>query len=356
VVEGLITDQPGRYTIKVSQSIPLGAKAELRPVTGCNVFIMGGNNNEKLYDIGGGSYITNGSFKGEVGMTYRLKIEIFNLVRTQKVLAHVLQSLPMEMLPVPEIDSLFFKKETIRVEDGFSSPGEGCQIYINTSDPANICKYYRWDYTETWKLETPHYNRTINRNCWITNKSGDINIKSSNDLNINRIENYPVKFISNESDRLAVRYHIRVDQYSVSENEYNYWKDLQNITEETGNLYDIIPSAVVGNMYCVEEPDRVILGYFSVSASRSKMIYIDERFEGLIDLYSRCVEDTTFQQGRPGWPDAAWYSLNGTVFWIVEDMINSAGPKYIITTQDKSCVDCTTRGSLLKPDFWRDEN
>jgi hypothetical protein len=213
-----------------------------------------------------------------------------------------------------------------------------------------------WDYTETWKLETPHYNRTINRNCCITNKSGDINIKSSNDLNINRIENYPVKFISNESDRLAVRYHIRVDQYSVSENEYNYWKDLQNITEETGNLYDIIPSAVVGNMYCVEEPDRVILGYFSVSASRSKMIYIDERFEGLIDLYSRCVEDTTFQQGRPGWPDAAWYSLNGTVFWIVEDMINSAGPKYIITTQDKSCVDCTTRGSLLKPDFWRDEN
>ena len=37
VVEGLITDQPGPNTIKLSKSLPFGKKSEAKPLSGCLV-------------------------------------------------------------------------------------------------------------------------------------------------------------------------------------------------------------------------------------------------------------------------------------------------------------------------------
>jgi hypothetical protein len=39
VVEGMITDQPETYTVKLSKSMPLGKKATLRPLKGCTVSV-----------------------------------------------------------------------------------------------------------------------------------------------------------------------------------------------------------------------------------------------------------------------------------------------------------------------------
>ncbi len=39
VVEGLITDQPEVYTIKLSESLPLGITTTLKPLKGCTVSI-----------------------------------------------------------------------------------------------------------------------------------------------------------------------------------------------------------------------------------------------------------------------------------------------------------------------------
>ena len=113
-----------------------------------------------------------------------------------------------------------------------------------------------------------------------------------------RVARLPLHFISNESDRLAERYSILVNQYSLNEDEYNYWEKLQNISEEVGSLYDITPSSIPGNIFCIEDPAEQVLGYFSVSAKTSKRTYIDENFRGLINLYSECESDTIYG-GRP---------------------------------------------------------
>jgi hypothetical protein len=81
-----------------------------------------------------------------------------------------------------------------------------------------------------------------------------------------------LKFISNLTDRLRVGYSILVDQYSLNEDEYLYWEKLQSITEQVGGLYDIIPSPVPSNVYCVDDPNEKVLGYFSVSANTSKRL------------------------------------------------------------------------------------
>jgi len=46
------------------------------------------------------------------------------------------ESLPVEMKPVPPIDSVYYEKKIISETAGITNE-EGCQVYLNTHDPAN---------------------------------------------------------------------------------------------------------------------------------------------------------------------------------------------------------------------------
>jgi hypothetical protein len=249
----------------------------------------------------------------------------------------------MEMRTVPRIDSLYYEKVVISERNEYSGAKEGSQVYLNALDPQGLCKFYRWDYSETWKFRLPYM--VPNNTCWITNNSNEINIKSTSVLTEDRISRFPLKFISNETDRLAVRYSILVNQYSLNEDEYIYWEKLQSISEEVGSLYDITPSSIPGNIFCIEDPAEQVLGYFSVSAKTSKRIYIDDNFSGLINYYSTCPYDTIYGTG-------AIPNLNSAV-WVIEENLY-AMPPYRILTEQKYCADCTTRGTTTMPAFWEE--
>jgi len=104
-----------------------------------------------------------------------------------------------------------------------------------------------------------------------------------------------------------------VNQYSLNEDEYIYWEKLQNISEEVGSLYDITPSSISGNIFCIEDPAEQVLGYFSVSAKTSKRIYIDGYFRGLVNYYTTCPYDTIYGTGTIP-------NLNSSVWVIEEDL------------------------------------
>jgi hypothetical protein len=356
VVEGLITDQPGSHGVRVSRSIPLGKSSDLNPVNGCNVWISDNlGTRYPLTGASGGMYFTSNDFKGIVGRKYALYVEVkrYNAPTKKWVVDFTLQSQPAEMLPVPAIDSLYYEKVVLRDENGFAREGEGCQVFLNTYDPENTCRFFRWDYSETWKIVAPKYQKTVNNICWVTNNSEEINAKAVTDLSENKIEALKVKFISNQSDRLSDRYRIQVNQYSLDENEFNYWSDLEKITQQSGNFYDIIPASVNGNMYCSGDPDMQVLGYFSVSAKSTKVIYIDEYFKRLVDPYVDCLKDSALRDTLNPFPPPGLLEYAGTNYWIVEiDPGNP--PNYIIHTNDKGCVDCTVRGTKIKPDFWKE--
>ena len=50
------------------------------------------------------------------------------------------------MKPVPPIDSVYYEKTVIK--EGFENffGIDGCNIYLDTHDPQNLNKYYRWDF------------------------------------------------------------------------------------------------------------------------------------------------------------------------------------------------------------------
>jgi hypothetical protein len=72
VVEGLITDQPGVNTIKLSRSSPLGIRNVATPVKGCTVSISDDlGNTFSLTETVPGTYVTDPAiFQGAIGRQY----------------------------------------------------------------------------------------------------------------------------------------------------------------------------------------------------------------------------------------------------------------------------------------------
>lgn len=342
VVEGLITDQPGPHTVRISKSQPLGSTGPQNPISGCYVVISDDQGNYvNLKESVPGEYITPAGYHGIAGRIYTLHIRTYEPSGDLNF-----ESMPMEMKPVPPIDSLYYEKTVIQGSSGFFRGIDGCSIYLDTHDPENNCKYFRWEFSETWILRLLF--SVTNQKCWITNNSDKVMIKTTEAFAGSRISRLPVTYISNNTDRLRTRYSILVNQYSLNREEFAYWEKLQKLTDRVGGLYDIIPASVQSNIMCIEDPEIRVLGFFSVSAKAGKRIFIDEEFEGIIDPYANCISDTIFgEQNIPGLNESIW-----TLFDIPGAMTK---PRIRILTETRGCADCTVRGTTIKPSFWIDE-
>ena len=342
VVEGMITNVREENAIKLSRSLPLGRKKVIKPIKGALVKIIDDNGREvTLTEKVTGTYVTNPSaFTGKVGRKYKLYID----TKTSWISgSHLYESGFVEMKPVPPIDSVYYEKVFISYSEALDRTVEGCQIYLNTGDITDQCRFYRWDYAETWEFRIPF--NVPNQRCWITENSKKIDIKSTALLQVNKILDYPLLYITNETDRLDRKYSILVNQYSLTEDEYYYWEKLKNISQNVGSLYDIIPANVNSNIVCTQDPSQKVLGYFSVSAKSSKRLFIDEYFSGQQNFYSMCIKDTIWGAGP--------IQGLGVYLWVLDDQSQSR-PPFRVMTELKSCADCTTRGTTTKPLFWID--
>jgi hypothetical protein len=343
VVEGLVTDQPGAYTIKLSRPFHLGTGNAPRPVTECAVSISDDTGQTyNFIESAKGTYTSDPTkFQGIMGRFYTLHIKTNAASSSLNY-----ESLPMELKPVPPIDSIYYEKVSFQEATETSAGQEGCQVFLNTHDPNNECKFYRWEYTETWEFRLPY---TVPKNtCWISNSSDIINIKNTSVLDENRVNRYPLNLISNLTDRLRINYSILVNQYSLNEDEYLYWEKLQNTAQQVGGLYDMIPSGIPSNIYCLEDPNQQVLGYFSVSGCSSKRMFIRDRFAGVLTPYTDavCIADTVYGS-------SPIRDLNTFVWIIVNQPLPPPGLR--VLTRVKGCYDCTLRGTDVRPAFWEGE-
>ena len=275
------------------------------------------------------------SFRGRVGATYTLHISYKG---------REYQSSPAPMLPVPAVDSLYYEKTILGNSEAANEQSEGCNIYLDSYDASGRCRFFRWNYSETWEYHIPY--PVVNRVCWVSGKSDMVLIKSTSELSKARVSKFRLISIPNTTDKLQVKYSIMVNQFSISEEEFNFWEKVRNIAQNVGGLYDRNPQVIEGNISCISDPSERVLGWFSVSAVASRRLFISERFLGQPHFYSYCATDTLYGS-LPA------EGLNKT-YWVIEDWANEVPPWWVIT-EYRECADCTTEGSKVKPDFWDDD-
>jgi|WetSurMetagenome_2_1015567.scaffolds.fasta_scaffold104602_2 hypothetical protein len=356
VVEGLITDQPGPYTVNISLSAQRWSANTYIRMSEFKVWItddLGAKYDLKEGNIVG-SYLSDpATFRAEAGRTYTL-----HLITNQRLGSIGYESVPMKMVPVPPVDSVYYEKQDY-FQPGLGSV-EGCRIYLDAWDPEAACRFYRWEYAETWEFRLPDDYMIQNRTCWRTETSDALMIKNASTLENLKISRFQLLSIQNPVDRLCIKYSLLVSQFSLNEDEFYYWEKVKRMVESSGGLYDVVPASIPSNVYCPEDITRKVLGYFCVSAMTSKRIFIRDNFSGTNMLYYNCVADTIHKSGL------AWVKYNyvthrnDTVtgenisYWALYDYPSRVPPVKIITW-DKGCADCTTRGIVNKPDFWDDD-
>ncbi|HVY75963.1 MAG TPA: DUF4249 domain-containing protein [Puia sp.] len=258
--------------------------------------------------------------------------------------------------PAPPIDSLNWVLSLDPVTNL-----QTVKIFVNSHDPTNNTRYYRWDYVETWEhasvYETPwgvkdsmiypypvgystHY-------CWTTDNSHSIIIGSSIALSQDVISQGLIETFYQNDPKMDIGYSMLVRQYPLSEEAYNYWLTVQKNSQSLGGLFDLQPAQITGNIHSITHPGDPVLGYVSASSVTEQRIYIDNHSLGWKSnpAYScpeKSVATDPLNTLAYSYPDTAYgpYHFSG-------DQI------IVLVVAPKSCMDCRYQGGVnIKPSFW----
>jgi hypothetical protein len=340
VIDGLITDQEGPHMVRLSRSYSFDENYP-DPEENAVVTILDEDQNSFLFtEDSPGKYLSSPGLKGLLGKSYKLVVVTAD---------DTYESDWVRLNRVPEIDSVTYTFE----ERPVTAPDQslyGIQVRVNTHDEANDTRYYRWEWTETWEIITPIKSSLYpdEERCWKTTQSSLISIGTSEHLTNDVVEEQPLYFISAGTNKLRIRYSSLISQYSMSREAYSYWKSLQDITQNTGTLFDPTPAAVTGNMYCTDDPEKPVLGIFQASAVTQMRIFIDRgeipAFLNIPSGYSFCSFYETADS-----VEIAYYAEHGFPF--VDQYING-DTEFFLYSNSEACFRCTLAGSNMKPDFW----
>jgi hypothetical protein len=349
VVEALITDQDTIQKVILSRtSSPDHPK--ITPLTGCRVSVADINDNE---------YILNeqseepGVYEGAVhesslytGNKFRLN---FITPSGDEYLSEY-----EELLPCPPVDSLYYEVQSIPTTDPAVTV-DGVQFNLDFKAPED---YYRiqvdetWEYHSTWPI-TMYWAGKLYYNlldfslytCYKTIPVDDIFVLSTTGFNENSYKKYRLHFVDDHTQRLLYKYSLLVKQYSLSEEAFYYWEELDRNSQESGGLLDRQPALVKSNVTNTRNPDEIVLGYFGVSSVRTRRFVFSDfkglTFSDLIYCQARKLEERLSEYGPEEWPIYLVY---------FQDPVTEAR---VLGIANPDCFDCTLRGGTTeKPSYW----
>lgn len=356
VVEGVIN--AGDTTkFQLSHTIALSSDSSLAPVAGAVVMVQGNDNSS--YSLTGNSKgVYTGVLNLNTGKQYRIDI------KTTDGKEYRSDYVPVKITPAIDSVSTDIK-------------ANGLQVNVNTHDPANNTRYYRWDYTETWEFHAKYYSDYESNGdsvvvrpqsdqiyfCYTNDNSTNILLGSSAKLTQDVISTAPITFIPSTSEKIETEYSIIVRQYALTTDAYNFWTNLKKNTEQLGSIFDALPSQINGNIHCVGNPNEPVIGYISASTVATKRIFVNNTslpFSWKATYPYQCDLDTVLLKKKVGNDyinqedqDFNWNkgALKGE--WVPISAITSFATILGHMGTSEACGDCSIRGSLKKPSFWQ---
>ena len=351
VVEAVITDRPGEQAIYLSHSSPLNDTAFI-PETDAYVTVSNDLGSVKEFvESEPGVYTTQMSAEDlVVGASYWLDI----VSSAGALYESDAEQLP---LPGPPIDSIYWEFETMGTTDRHE-PLNGVRFYLDMLGDEDQPRNFRWELEETWIYYAVWYIDYIFTGvlqqwpdpyslhaCWSTETVHYIYTASTSAGVSNSIHRFPLQFVSEETHRLQWRYSLLAKQYTLSDNAYNYWKQVREQNQGSGGIYEKQPDFINGNIYNTSDPDEKVLGFFNLSSLSEKRIFVSGVRE-LVYPATKCIIDTIWSpRDKPIW-------MHIPFFLVSFDPMRQGGPPYGVGIN--LCFDCRNGGGTTdKPDFWK---
>ncbi len=351
VVDGFITNENNQHEVILSHTSAINNQ-QFIPEEGASVSISdNGGLTFPLTELTPGHYYTP-FVAGKVGSRYTLRIQ----TRTGRSYA----SREVEMKPVPSIDKIF------AVYPATQNGEDGVQLYLNSGDGGKNTNYYHWEYDETYEIQTPYPSKFVwlggnsitfrlqqVSNCWATKPSNTVLIQKTTGFSEDRVVGFPIRFIPSDGQELVIKYSINVKQYALNEESYAYWRKLKEINENQGTLFDKQPGNVIGNIFSTTNKEEIVAGLFDASAVSTRRVFFtpkDFESKGFLpaEYLQSCVESAPLEvpiEKLGSIMDVYQTSL------IIYDA-TGPGPSTILLVR-KSCCDCTSQGTNIRPYFWQ---
>jgi hypothetical protein len=348
VVEGTINSGIGATVINMSRTQSLEDSA-LHKERFAHVRVEGEDNTSTiLYETSEGAYTSD---QLSLNRNTKYRLHIYTIDDKEYISEYTLPK------ATPPVDNITWTREAA-----------GVRLFVNSHDPQNNTWFYRWEYDETWEFNSrylsniryvrdPSTGRIITvkfvtgtditdwYTCWASERSKGILIGSSEKLSRDTIH-LPIQFVPEPSWKMTVLYSINIKQYAQSEASFRYLAQMKKNTEQLGTLFDPQPSQLIGNIQCVENPQEPVIGFVEVADLQEKRIFIPRSELGSWPYVTNCQEVSL-----PVNAD----SLNA----VEEELLPTTPHEYDLLgflkrfwASTPDCVDCTRRGTNVKPSFW----
>jgi hypothetical protein len=360
VVEGVVNPGPDSTIIKLSHTVKLDSGTTATAELNAQVTVESDQNaSYSLYEAGGGSYISPNLHLPN-GPKYRMRIKT---AAGKEYLSDF-----VEVKNAPPIDSVNFK-----------IGANVLNLFVNAHDVTNKTRYYRWSYNETYEYHSTFFSGWKSNGdtvlirdqvndeiytCWRGGVSSSIILGSSVKLANDVIAQSPLTYFPSTSEKIFIDYSMLLKQYALTPDAFAFWDNLKKNTEQLGSIFDAQPSQIKGNIHCVTNPAEPVVGYLSAGAYSSKRIFITKdqlpyRWQ-LPD--NTCLEIPYFfvvtdQFGRKTYPEDINFNYNKGA--IKGAVIPTSAIIFGTTVighkgSDPQCVDCTLRGTNVKPSYWNE--
>lgn len=368
VVEGSINTGADSTIIHLTHTIPLSAPAgtTLPPELNAIVSVESdANATYPLTETGNGYYVSTG-LNLSTNNKYRLKIVTAQNKTYESDFVAAKNS--------PAIDSV-----------SYQALNTGVQVNVSTHDPSNNSRYYLYKYDETWIIHADYQSYSIVSKttdiygnvrdtilfrdqahqiytCWSGDKSSSIVLGSTDKLTKDVLANSPVIFIDSHSEKLGVRYSILVKQQTLTKEGFEYYQQLSKNTEKLGGVFDPQPSDLTGNIRNIADPSEEVIGFITAGTIAEKRIFIDANRLPAESQYipsrpfDNCKLDTfLFYNPDTKQDDVDLNIYKGTAIPVLP--VGPPGqPPVGYSASGGICVDCTLRGTNVRPSFWTDQH
>ncbi len=315
VIDGLITNEPGPYTVKLSSVIaeddthPLGIPLYAKRITVSD----NAGHVEDLVLTGAGEYQTQvNGMQGVVGREYSIRVEMED--------GSIFESAPDKMSSGGAVDSVYYAFESYQSSQ--APTAYRYRIYMNSHGPSDGDNFFRWKFNGTYVVRTEPkfthcpftpcgfcpppcsgaqfkngsdlepsdgyaFNPKTNKveyvigltctccRCWVSpreDKPRVSDMKYSSNGNFLKVEmgTIPVNFYT-----FYERYRVEIVQMSLSHVAFEYWKSIQSQKEAVGSLFQPVTGKIPTNL-SVTNGTRSVQGIFYAAAVTKKQIYLDK--------------------------------------------------------------------------------
>lgn len=294
VFYGVFTQLEESHSFSISRTIDFGLPAV--PVSDATITIYDDRGNSANYlEIELGKYqLGAGEFPGIPGRSYHVEITLAD--------SRSFRSIPQQLPEPVQANDINFR---IEPEQILGSTGIIDQtfinIYIDTELQAHseVSDGLRWQVEEVYSFTDlachPYFDPAIT--CYYEIPINDSNVKllKSNTGKPQALEGFRVHSrILAPDDQFVERHYFSVYQHTISRETYDYWEKVKIVANQSGDLLDLPPASIAGNIHETGNPGNQALGYFEVNGKHIQRIFTLPYLIGDHEIIETCPKTRTF--------------------------------------------------------------